>query len=166
MASILVVCTANICRSPVAAALLRDRLQKRGLTDWVVRSAGTWARENVAASQYSVELMAEQGLDISGHQATMISRQLLQEADLILCMEAGHAEALRVEFPAAAEKICLMSEMVGRKYGVSDPYGRSRSAYEAMVTELITITDAGLDEIIARAAEVAAQRPSSFTSPQ
>ena len=109
MPNILVVCTANICRSPVAEALLRDRLQKRGLTDWVVRSAGTWAQEKIGASQYSVELMAEKGLDISGHRAEMVSRQMLKEADLVLCMEAGHAEALRVEFPGAADKIYLMN---------------------------------------------------------
>jgi len=161
MPTILVVCTANICRSPVAAALLRDRLQKRGLTDWVVRSAGTWAQENIGASRHSVALLAERGLDISNHQAAMVNRQLLKEADLVLCMEAGHAEALRVEFPAAADRIFLISEMVGKKYGISDPYGRSRSSYEAMVTELVNITDAGLDDIIARAESAAAQRSST-----
>ncbi|MCB8982758.1 MAG: low molecular weight phosphotyrosine protein phosphatase [Ardenticatenaceae bacterium] len=164
MPSILVVCTANICRSPVAAALLRDRLQKRGLADWVVRSAGTWAEESVRASRYSVELAAERGLDITGHRAEMVNRQLLKEADLVLCMETGHAEALRVEFPGSADKIYLMSEMVGKKYGISDPYGRSRATYEAMVTELENIIDAGLDEIIARAEKTAAQR--SSTSPR
>jgi len=161
MPTILVVCTANVCRSPVAAALLRDGLRKRGLTDWVVRSAGTWAQEKVRASQYSVELMAERGLDISNHQAEMITRQHLKDADLVLCMESGHAEALRVEFPRSADKIFLMSEMAGKKYSVGDPFGRSRSAYEAMVTELVNLTDAGLDEMIARAEATAVQRSST-----
>jgi len=155
MAHILIVCTANICRSPVAAALLRDRLQRRGLNDWVVRSAGTWAQEKRGASQYSLELMAQRGLDISDHQAEMIDRRHMKEADLVLCMESGHAEALRVEFPWAADKIFLMSEMMGKKYSISDPYGRSRDAYESMVVELVRLTDAGLDEIISRAEQLA-----------
>lgn len=158
MAHILCICTANICRSPVAAALLRQRLQERGLTDWVVRSAGTWVQEKRGASQYSVELMTEQGLDITGHQAEMVDRQLLRDADLVLCMETGHAEALRVEFPGSADKIFLMSEMLGKKYNINDPYGRSRDAYETMVKELTTITDVGLDEIIARAESLTAAR--------
>ncbi len=99
--------------------------------------------------------MAQQGLDISGHQAEMIDRRHLKEADLVLCMEAGHAEALRVEFPWAVDKIFLMSEMMGRKYSISDPYGRSRDAYESMVAELVKLTDAGLDEIISRAQQLA-----------
>ncbi|MBK8987454.1 MAG: hypothetical protein IPM39_15485 [Chloroflexi bacterium] len=163
MAHILVVCTANICRSPVAAALLRDRLQKRGLTDWVVRSAGTWAQEKQSASRYSVELTAVRGLDISDHQSEMVGGQHLKAADLVLCMETGHAEALRIEFPGAAHKIYLISEMTGKRYSISDPYGRSRNAYESMVTELADIIDAGLDEIIAKAQAVAStHQPTSL----
>lgn len=164
MAHILVVCTANICRSPVGEALLRDRLQKRGLEDWVVSSAGTWAQVKRGASQYSVELMAEQGLDISAHQAQMVEAKHLATADLLLCMERGHAEALRAEFPESADKIYLFSEMVGKKYSISDPYGRSREAYELMVTDLSDIIDQGLDKIVALAEVNAARR--SVTNPR
>jgi protein-tyrosine-phosphatase len=164
MAYILVVCTANICRSPVGAALLRERVQQRGLSDWVVSSAGTWAQERRGASQYSVELMAERGLDITDHQAQMIELEHLAAADLVLCMEQGHAEALRAEFPSEAGKIYLFSEMVGRNYSVSDPYGRSRTAYELMVKDLDGIMERGLDKIINLAEANAAARLA--TSPQ
>jgi protein-tyrosine phosphatase len=158
MAHILVVCTANICRSPVGAALLRANLQKRNLDDWTVSSAGTWAQPAKGASDYSVELMAEQGFDISDHQSVMIESKHLKEADLVLCMETGHAEALRVEFPAEADKIFLISEMVGRKYSVSDPYGRSRSAYETMVKDLAGLISEGSDTIVQLAEDQARQR--------
>jgi protein-tyrosine phosphatase len=164
MAHILVVCTANICRSPVGEALLRARLQQRGLGDWLVGSAGTWAQEKRGASQYSVELMADQGLDITAHQAQMIEARHLAAADLVLCMEQGHAEALRAEFPRMADKIHLFSEMVDRGYSISDPYGRSREAYELMVQELNLIIDQGLDKIVSLAKTNAARR--SLTNPQ
>lgn len=148
MAHILVVCTANICRSPVGEALLRDRLQKRGLVNWTVSSAGTWAHWVRGASQFSVELMAEQGLDISGHRARMIDESLLAQADLILCMEASHLEALQIEFPAYADKIYLFSEMIGLRFSVDDPYGEPLHRYQQMADELTTLVDDGLDRII------------------
>jgi protein-tyrosine phosphatase len=151
MAQILIVCTGNICRSPVAAAILQDRLQKRGLTDWRVSSAGTWTQEKQSASQYSVEIMSEQDLDITDHQAKMIEYDHIKNSDLVLCMESGHKEALKIEFPTQAKKIHLLSEMIDRNYSISDPYGRPKDAYYRMVNDVTRIIDDGLDKIIAEA---------------
>lgn len=151
MAKILIVCTGNICRSPVAATLLQDRLKRQGLIEWQVTSAGTWAQDKRGASQYSVEIMAEQGLDITEHQATMIDYDLIKKSDLVLCMESGHMEALQVEFPTQAKKVHLLSEMVDRNYSISDPYGRSKDAYYRMVSDVAGIIDDGLDRIIEEA---------------
>lgn len=151
MAHILVVCTANICRSPVAAALLRDRLRQRGLGDWRVSSAGTWAMERRPASRFSVEVMGKQGYDIADHRARMVDERQLVAADLALTMEDGHAEALRHEFPAQAHKVYLLTEMIGRTYNIADPYGGPIEGYQDMVAELTQVIDAGLERIIALA---------------
>jgi protein-tyrosine-phosphatase len=151
MANILVVCTANICRSPVAAALLQDRLRRRGLADWRVTSAGTWAVAPRGASRYSVDLMQRAGLDISGHRSQMVEEGHLRQADLVLTMEVGHAEALRAEFPGEAHKVYLLTEMVGRSYNIADPYGGPLEEYEVMVAALNEVMDAGLERIIALA---------------
>lgn len=153
MAHILIVCTANICRSPVAEALLRDRLQKRGLTHWQVSSAGTWASWARGASQFSIDVMASQNLDISEHRSRMIDETLLSEADLILCMETGHAEALEIEFPTYADKIFLLSEMIGKQYSIHDPYGEPLEMYQKMASELTELIDSGLARIIELAEE-------------
>jgi protein-tyrosine-phosphatase len=152
MPHVLLVCTANICRSPVAEAILRDRLQQAGLTDWTVRSAGTWALAARGASRFSRDLMAEQGLDISKHQAIMIDEQQLATADLVLCMESGHVEALQIEFPQYAPKIYMLSQMVGRRYNIADPYGGPIIAYRDMVQEIMWLIEAGLPRIIELAA--------------
>ena len=153
MPNIVVVCTANICRSPVGEAVLRQRLLARQNIigqgeQWRVSSAGTWAEFGQAASAYSVELMAEQGLDISTHGSRPVDRSMLKEADLLLCMETGHAEALRAEFPDQAYKIYLLSEMAGPAYSVSDPYGGPRHEYKRMVAEVTGLIDAGLPRIV------------------
>lgn len=158
MAHILVVCTANICRSPVVAELLRDRLRSRGLSDWTVSSAGTWAMETRAASRLSVDVMRANGFDITGHRARMVDEAMLAEADLVLCMETGHAEALRVEFPVEAGKIYMLTQMIDRNYNVADPYGGDYAEYERMYELVQDIIDGGLDRIIALASQTEAAR--------
>jgi protein-tyrosine phosphatase len=148
MPNILIVCTANICRSPVAEAILRDRLNTHGLTDWQVSSAGTWASTGQPAASMSAQLLAERGLDISGHASRPVNDSMLANADLILCMEAGHVEALRVEFSEHADRIYLLSEMVGERYEINDPYGGPRIAYQQMVNEVTALVEQGLPRII------------------
>ena len=148
MARILVICTANICRSPVAAALLRDRLRQRGLTGWTVGSAGTWAMVSRPASRYSVEVMGRHGYNITDHRATMVEESHLRDADLALTMEDGHAEALRAEFPAQAHKVFMLTEMIGRNYNIPDPYGGPTEEYQRMYETLVEVIDAGLERII------------------
>jgi protein-tyrosine phosphatase len=155
---ILVVCTGNICRSPVAEALLRDRLRRQGLQDWRIDSAGTWANPGLPASAYSVEVSAEKGLDIRDHASHPIGSADLFSADLVLCMESGHVEALRAEFPRNAWKIHLLSEMSGPGYSVKDPYGGPRSGYEQMLVELTNLVDDGLPQIKRLAEANARQR--------
>ncbi len=148
MAHILVICTANICRSPVAEAIIRDRLQTMGLDDWTVSSAGTWAMVERAASHNSQVVMAQYGLDISDHMARMLDESDLREADLVLCMEEGHVEALMVEFPGQAHKVYLIAAMAGVPYSIKDPYGGSLVDYQQMTAEMVGVIDKGMDRII------------------
>jgi protein-tyrosine phosphatase len=151
MPHILVICTANICRSPAGEAILRDRLQRRGFTDWTVTSAGTWGLDGRSASQHIVTIMAEQGFDLQNHQAHTITEEMLAEADLVICVESGHVEAIKAEFPRYAEKLFLLSEMIGQRYNISDPYGGPTEGYQRMVQVVENIIDVGIDRIIALA---------------
>ncbi len=150
MTHILAICTANICRSPVVEAVLRNRLQAQGLNDWEVSSAGTWATQRRSASEFSVEVVQErEGLDLTRHQSRGITAAMLAESDLVLCMESGHAEALRAEFPDHAAKVFMLSQMVNnRRFNISDPYGGPRDGYEQMVTQVTDLIEKGLPRII------------------
>ena len=158
MPHILIICTANICRSPVAEALLRDRLEMQEYEGYTVSSAGTWADGGQRASTYGVEIMAEQDLDISGHRSQVVDKAQLLKSDLVLCMESGHAEALRAEFPDQAEKIHMLTEMLHMRYSISDPYGGPRENYERMVDELTDLVEGGLAQITSLAEANAAKR--------
>ena len=152
MPHILVVCTANICRSPVGEAVIRIRLAEKGLTEstgWTVESAGTWANNPRRPSRYSCDLMAERNLDITQRIAQMVDAPMIAKADLVLCMESGHVEALQVEFPEHRDKIKYFSEIAGSKYSISDPYGKPKDEYVMMVRELDQLLDKGMETIIA-----------------
>jgi protein-tyrosine phosphatase len=155
-ASILVVCTANICRSPMAEALLKARVPPG--EHWRIESAGTWAMDGQLVSTNTQLVLQQRGLDASLHRSRSVNSELIKDFNLILVMEPGHKEALQVEFPQAAGRIFLFSEMVGMKYPVVDPYGRPLKDYLDTARELDQIFEAGF-ETIARLAR--GTRPSA-----
>ncbi|MEM8962377.1 MAG: low molecular weight protein-tyrosine-phosphatase [Acidobacteriota bacterium] len=156
MPHILIVCTANICRSPVVEALFRRRLEARGLA-WRVSSGGTLAENGMSAARHSIELMRERGIDISGHRSRLVEREHIEDADLVVCMENGHKEALRVENPDQAKKIRLFASLVGSYHDIEDPYGGPRGGYETMVAEVETL----VDEAVPRLVDAFRGKPSS-----
>lgn len=147
---ILVVCTGNLCRSPMATGLLRHRLAEAELDDeFEVVSAGTWALTGSPAADYSRQVMAERGISISEHRARTVSEADVAAADVVLVMEEGHREALLAEFPAARSKVHLMTEVIGKRYDIADPYGSDVNQYAYCAAHLAGIIDAGLDRIVA-----------------
>jgi protein-tyrosine-phosphatase len=151
--SVLFVCTANICRSPMAAALLFARLQRiqPDWRDWQIDSAGTWALEGEMAAKNSRQVMAERGLDISAHRAKTVNAEMLKNYNLILTMEPGQKEAIQVEFPGIADRVFLLSEMGGTISMVEDPYGRTIEAYKETALKIDRMLDKGMARIVSLA---------------
>lgn len=150
--AVLFVCTANVCRSPMAAGLFQALLTSHvpGGRDWLVDSAGTWASEGQRASENAIRVMQKRGIDLSNHRSKVVSNALLNLFDLILVMEPGHKEALRVEFPEIARRVWLLSELSGPPVPIEDPYGLSLEYYEKTAAEIEAYLQAGLPEILAR----------------
>src|SRR3989442_10993479 len=92
MKTILLVCTGNICRSPLAAALLERALNERGLDAIAVSSAGTGAWDGAPVLEGAFLGGLERGPHLSGHLRQLIPRALVDEADLILTI-ARHPRA-------------------------------------------------------------------------
>lgn len=154
MPAVLFVCTANICRSPMAVGILDKLLgEKNPEGDWRVESAGTWGLEGEPAAAGSLAVMKNNGIDISGHRARSVSKDLLQAFDLILTMESGQKESIRMEFPEVSDRIFLLSEMVNQKQDVDDPYGGVFSEYEHAADTIEEYLMGGFDTIVLHATQ-------------
>jgi protein-tyrosine phosphatase len=90
--TILVVCTGNICRSPMAEELLRHHLETHGIASIRVESAGVQAWNGNEAMPEAVQALREVGLDISTHLSRALDQAMLEHADLILAMAVGHRD--------------------------------------------------------------------------
>ncbi len=117
---ILLLCTGNTCRSPMAAALLRQKLKAAGRND-TVESAGLFALSGSPATDDAVTAMREIGLELSSHRSTQVTKEQAEKADAILVMTESHRQSLLSAMPEAADRITVL--------GVDDPYLRGLAAY-------------------------------------
>ena len=155
MARILVICTGNLCRSPMAAGLLAHHLANDpDRQDWEVESAGVFAYGGQPASTNAVLELRGRGIELGAHCSQAVDRSLVEAADLVLAMTRHHVEALEVAYPDQADKVYLLSEMVGRKYDIADPYGGSRLSYGATARDLAVLIDDGYERIVTLAGGV------------
>jgi protein-tyrosine phosphatase len=123
---ILTVCIGNICRSPTAEYLFRQRLSHR---DIHIGSAGLAALCDSPMDEMAARLLSEHGLDGSEHRARQVSSAMLRESDLILCMERSHLEALGRMAPEATGKVFLLDKWMEAR-DIPDPYRQQRPAFE------------------------------------
>src|SRR5437879_13541807 len=134
---ILLVCTGNICRSPLAAALLQRALAQRGINDLEVSSAGTGAWDGAPVSEGAYLVGLERGLDLSSHRARLLTRELVDSADLILTMARHHRA--RVDELGGEGHVFVLGEYAGREGDdaeVSDPFGGDLDVYRDTCVEL------------------------------
>ena len=159
MPAVLMVCMANMCRSPMAMALLRRRLADAGLAgNWRVESAGTWAREGAPAAAGAQHALQQRGIDLSAHRSRGVSAELVREFDLILTMTRSQQEALQVEFKDVRDRVHLLAAMAGAPYDVPDPIGGPLSAFRASAREIDNLIARGFDRIVELATANEARR--------
>jgi RpiB/LacA/LacB family sugar-phosphate isomerase len=130
MKNILFVCTGNVCRSPMAEGLMRELLKNR--PDISVSSAGLGALDGQPVTEASRKVMAELGIDISGHVSQSLRASLIEKSDFIFTMTRQQQDTIIALFPSATEKTFVLcefenSEVIG--CDISDPIGQSIEVY-------------------------------------
>lgn len=137
---ILLVCTGNTCRSPMAEALLRQSLAKSGdQGDNIdVLSAGVAACEGAKASPQAVRVMQDRGLDISGHESRPLNDAIVGRADLVLTLTRGHRAAILAAWPEMEGRVFTIRTDGG---DVSDPIGGSVELYDECARQISDALD-------------------------
>ena len=138
---IVTVCTANICRSPMAAALLQHALaaQPEPLRSLRVTSAGVAARSGDRVSEKSVVALRKVGLDISGHISQPLTQQMLDGAQLVLCMTESHRAMIQLQAEPVPQHLYLFREFMPQRGDkeIGDPFGGPLKVYESARDELV-----------------------------
>ena len=148
---VLFVCRANVCRSPMAEAILNARAEDGGLA-YRAASAGVAALVGEEMAPNSRAALEEVGIYAGGHRARQVGEAMLEEADLVLAMSWRQVEALRRRFRNPPSRVYTLPEYAlgaPSEDGIPDPYGLTMTAFRASVRQLLECVD-GLMERLER----------------
>ena len=144
---ILFICSGNICRSPMAAEYARHQAAQAGLSHLLIDSAGTLGIEGAPASENAVELLRENGQDLSSHRSRGLRKSDMTAFDMILVMEHHHQEELEYRYPGSNEAMFLLrasDDGPDPSHGapdLDDPIGESMEVYRARFREIRNAVD-------------------------
>lgn len=151
---VLIVCTGNTCRSPMAEGALRVLVDGAKIDFMEILSAGTHSLPSCPPTLHAIEACKTWHADISHHRSRRISCELLEECDLILCMTAIHYREVVTICPEVRDLTFML-----KKYpdpgdegeGVADPIGGSLDQYNTTFLEIGEELGRILPDIIAQA---------------
>ena len=150
---ILVVCTGNVCRSPLMAATIAHLVGEAGASGIRVASAGIRASPGYPATPDMVDIAAGWGVDLTGHQAVQITPEMLIGSDLILAAEPEHRDFISALVPEVSDRVRLAGEPVGLAE-IPDPFGISRDFYLQTAGLIRNVSQGWADSLRAAAEEV------------
>ncbi len=148
--TILIVCSGNSCRSPMAEGILHDFLVDKYGDRVRVHSAGTLGIFDVPAADMAIRVCRELEVDISSHRSKGVTTHMIAQADLILCMAYHHKADIISSFPPAESKTFLLKEFAGSSdpnLDVPDPIGGDYQIYTTSRDEIHKLIEMSLDRI-------------------
>ena len=138
--NILVICVGNICRSPMAEALLKQHFPNK-----TIESAGVGALVGHPADPATLEIMKKQQIDITNHVAKQINEQLVRKVDLILTMSDDQTKWIEDRWPFCRGKTFKLGHWMSKD--IADPYKHEMSAFETAYQDIVNSLEQWADKI-------------------
>lgn len=139
--NILVVCVGNICRSPMAEALLKQRFPEKNID-----SAGVGALVGHSADPAAIKIMEEQNIDITTHVAKQIDKNLVHKADLIFTMSESQNKWIEERWPFCRGKTFKLGHWSDKD--IADPYRHEMSAFQTAYKDIVHGIEEWQDKLI------------------
>ncbi|MGP4789267.1 low molecular weight protein-tyrosine-phosphatase [Psychrobacter sp. 1Y11] len=138
--NILVVCVGNICRSPIAAALLKKQYPEKQID-----SAGLSALVGNPVDPNSQQVMTAYDIDMSDHVAKQINEALVSKADIILTMSSNQTKWLEERWPHCRGKTYRIGHWIDQD--IADPYQHEQAAFETARQNIVSSLELWTDKI-------------------
>ncbi len=132
ISSILIVCTGNICRSPLAEYRFKELLKDKEI---LISSVGLNALVDQPADQSAVMIAEENGLDLISHKGKALTESIVQKNELILVMETHHKKVICDLYPFSTGKVFLLGKWLDEPE-IIDPYKRSLELFRAIYEKI------------------------------
>lgn len=129
MNKIVVVCTGNTCRSPIAEGIINAIIEEHKIADTSVTSRGLSASDGDAASENAILALEEIGIDIKKHRSNPVLTAELLEADCIYVMTEQHKNVIADALPEVLDKVIVMN--------ISDPFSQDIERYRECRDEML-----------------------------
>jgi protein-tyrosine-phosphatase len=150
MKKILFVCTGNSCRSPMAAAITAARMTEALRKEISVSSAGTGAYPGMGAAPNAIAVLKEIGIDLNGHRTKLLTKKMVDEADLVVAMTESHKEEILRLAPDSHGKVIVLGELDSTRESpdIFDPMGGGEDVYRRTRDEMDRLVHRLIDYLI------------------
>jgi len=148
--NVLFVCTGNSCRSPMAEGILKSLIKHKGLRNISVSSCGTLPGADSPATSNAIQAAGELGYDITKHRSRGINKTIIEQQDLILCMENLHKRQVLNLSSDAKDRVFLLSEFAGNHEEIVDPIGGNIDLYRKVARNIQRYTRKVANDIALR----------------